>query len=59
MSGGEHDHKGLSAEGVCTTGLTAIIIGVVFSNRHRLIPEDGRHYIKTYFAMVLLQLIFY
>lgn len=40
--GGEHDHEGLSHEGVCPTGLTAIIVGVVFGHKHCLFPGEER-----------------
>lgn len=36
--GGKHDDEWLSDEGVCPTGLAAIVIGVVFNNRHHLLP---------------------
>lgn len=56
--GGEHDHKGLSAEGVCSAGLTAVIIGVTFSHRHRLLPgEEGYYFIKS-FTFVLFSVFF-
>lgn len=50
MFGGEHDHKGLSAEGVRPTGLAAIVIGVVFSHRHSGVPREGRHPLTTVYA---------
>lgn len=41
MFGGEHDYEGLSVEGVRPTGLTAVIIGVVFSHRHHVLSGGG------------------
>lgn len=38
-SGGEHDDERLPVEDVCPAGLTAVIVGVVLSHRHCLLPE--------------------
>lgn len=38
--GGEHDHERLSVEGVGSTGLTAVIVGVALHHRHHLLPAD-------------------
>lgn len=48
MFGGEHDHKGLSDEGVRPTGLAAVVIGVVFSYRRCSFPGEGRHPAEYY-----------
>lgn len=45
--GGEHDDKGLSVEGVRPAGLTAVIVGVVISHGHHLLPEEERYYLTT------------
>lgn len=47
LFGGEHDDEGLSAEGVCATGLTAVIVGVVFSHGYCLLPGEERYYLAT------------
>lgn len=51
--GGEHDDEGLSVEGVCPTGLTAIIVGVVFNYRHCLLPGEERYFITTSYYFIL------
>lgn len=49
ICGGEHDDKRLSDEGVCPTGLTAIVTGVAFNHRHHLLPGKRRQVLTISF----------